>query len=182
MAKYALVVNGLIDSIAFSPDPGYVLVPDNAFPGDAFYGTPPVLIPNPGQFWMWSGTEFVFDEVSFHPYFEEQIALYRDQMSSVNVSFDNGTEEFTVLNDERTRAALQQKMASLELRPASTVNFETYGGYYDLTLVDVSGLFQACDDRQQACFDATKVIKDNHETTPYTNMQDAYNDFDAELA
>ena len=181
MAKYALVIDGLIDNVGYEPFEGYVEVPDEAFGGDAFYGDPPVFIPKPTQFHYWTGTTFVLNQAAFTAYLVSQIGFYRDAKTQVNVSYDNGTDEFTVLNDDRTRQALLQKANRLQLEPDETINFQTVNGYFDLSIMDIQGLFRACDMRQQDCFDASKYVFDTHAVTPYETIQDAKDDFDSQL-
>lgn len=115
------------------------------------------------------------------PYSDARVDIYRDEKTEINVSYDNGEEEYTVFNNERTRSALQQKMNRLQNTPTETVNFETVDGFFDLGLSDISGLFIACDDRQQACFNAAKATKAENSINPFDKMDSAKTFFDNQL-
>lgn len=126
-------------------------------------------------------TEEEYETWSFQVSFDSVLSNYRDSKSEINVTYDNGVDEYTVFNNERTRAALQQKMNRLQNTPVETVNFETVNGFFELGLSDISGLFVACDTRQQACFDAAKVTKEQNDISNFSNENDMKSFFDNQL-
>lgn len=186
---YIHITNELIDTMSYPPATGDGWVEytnDNAWqvaPGCAYYMG---VIYFPGDsYHVWDLTthQFILDQVLFTPYFTDQISAYRDTQTAVTVSYNNGTITYNVTNDDRTRSALLQKAASLQLQSdTTTYNFKTDDGFFELGVGDLQGLFLACDLRQQKCFDAQELIMSNHSTTPYTSIEDAEADFDTFLA
>lgn len=98
------------------------------------------------------------------------IGAYRDQ-KIVKVINVNG---FLVKNTDRTRQALLQKISSMQLSGALSVNFKTEYGFMDIGYEDILGLFKSCDEWQQKCFNAAKFVTEQS----YENIEDAYEDFD----
>lgn len=183
------VVNEIIDTINFGVQTGdgwVFYTADNVFnisAGMAYYGG--VVIAAPDFYYTWSTSthEWLIDQELFTPYLSDQISAYRDTQTAVTVSYNNGTATYNVTNDDRTRSALLQKSASLQLQSdATTYNFKTDDDFFELSVSDLQGLFLACDLRQQKCFDAQELIMNNHATTPYTSIEDAETDFDTFLA
>lgn len=186
---YLHVVNEFIDQVSTPPETGdgwVTYTNDNSWSvayGLAYYNG--VVYFPPEQYYVWSTDthEYVVDQGLFTPYLSDQISTYRDTQTAVTVFFNNGTTTYNVTNDDRTRSALLQKAASLQLQPeATTYNFKTDDGFFELGVGDLQGLFLACDMRQQKCFDAQELIMSNHATTPYTSIEDAETDFDTFLA
>jgi hypothetical protein len=125
-----------------------------------------------------NGTKWVFQ------FSNDRLKSHRDQRIQVEVTFNNGETEFVIMNDSGTRAALDEVAQGILIAGDNgTIAWKTVNGYStaDATYSDIQGMYLACHQRTQLCRKAEKVVLENHAATPYTDVDDAYSDFDAEL-
>lgn len=126
----------------------------------------------PGLDYDWIDGEWIRPAV---PYSLERLDAYRTQRTEIEVTYSG----VTVMNDDLTRQRILQKMNSMLLgNPSGTVEWETVNGFENLTLEKLQGLYLACDTWQEKCFSASRVVRDNNDSTPYTSWDAAENDFD----
>lgn len=147
--------------------------------GDPPVGSPPVgwiEVPTspPTGLHRW---DFI-EEEWFLPFRESTLSEYLDTKIVAPVSH----ETFSVLNDDLTRKRLNDRQSALMLKPEGTMTlWETLGGPFNLTIGQIQGLFLACCDRLQYCYDAFGFVISNHAVTPYTTWDAAKADFDTKL-
>lgn len=142
----------------------------------------------PSEYHYWDGIEeeWVIDQGLFDPVFKEALATYRDGKIENVVTYTNGSsEEFSVTNGARTRAALNDIANAIPLKndENATVDFKTLDGFKSMSASDAQGLFLKCVDWQQKCFSAEKAVLEKHELTPYEDATFAtmQADFDTEV-
>lgn len=111
---------------------------------------------------------------------------YRDLKIAVEIDIelqDSSNENFTVtlFNDDKTKAALGDKLGTLNSYPEiSTLAFWAKNGWFDLNSEQYRLLKLNLDLHTQKCFDAQREIEQNHSVKPYVD-ETWQSDFDTLL-
>jgi len=110
---------------------------------------------------------------------DEMLDRYIEEKTVSKITFKGAT----VLNDDTTRIRLLQKINSLTLQRSNSaaIKWQTLNGFMDLDLVHLQGLYLACDQWQQKCFNAAQAVTLAHQKAPFLTWDDAKSFFDAEL-
>lgn len=139
--------------------------------------------------WNDSTLEWEIDYTAFTPYLIESANNYRNQKIAAEVSYDNGTDTFTVFNDNQTRLYLVTIFSGLESaedlsEPVPTIDFDGNAGWQTMTAADAKHLMLELFRHQQKCYSACRFVQEKHALTPYTDVTLAamYADFDDYLA
>lgn len=108
---------------------------------------------------------------------------YRDSKIEVELSYNNDSDEFNIMNKKESSEALGKICSGLLLikdeTPVAWKNLD--GMYVEATYSDMQGLFKACYQREQLCRTAEKFVLDKNEVTPYIDIDDAYADFNTQI-
>lgn len=118
------------------------------------------------------------NESKFTLKFFDLLKKYRDQYISQDITVG----DITVTNTLETRTSLSAILQSwMTDKTISTIKFKHNDGIDDVGFDDLQAVLKACFAREQAGRNAEAVVLANHANTPYTTIQDAYNDFDEEV-
>lgn len=119
-------------------------------------------------------------------YFEfstQRLKDYRDSKIWVGLAYTNGVDEFNIINTPEASQALGKICSGLLLiedeTPIAWKNVD--GAYLEASYSDMQGLFKVCYQREQLCRTAEKFVLDKNEVDPYTDIDDAYSDFDTQI-
>lgn len=131
--------------------------------------------PQPGTAEDYEEGEFELTEL----YSDVRLGEYIRERTEIEITAGG----HTVLNDDLTRARLQQKQSALLLKPeGTTIKWQVADGSFVFIGIDViQALFAACDDWQQKCFDAAEVVAAANQSSPFLNWAGAKAVFDAEM-
>lgn len=198
MAKYARIVNDIVDSVGPNPCSGCTLVPDNVWGGDAYYGSPPVHVPRPSSqhVWDFDNKVFVLDYDQFNPLLnatlanEREMVLYSLSASVTADTFKKVGSSFELLNedvvleiglDDRTESALQTKVhiTSNAPEPKAYERFKFKNEDVYVFRDTFSSALIQLDAARQPVFDAVGATLDRHyglngvAEVKFTSFQDA---------
>lgn len=112
------------------------------------------------------------------PSTEYLISNYADEYIQQDVSHNGYTLKNTVDNQKRVSVDLAAWMIDPSIE---TIKFEHDGGIDDITYSDLQGLMKCMFAREQSGRKAEAFVLAKHAQTPYTDIQDAYDDFDGEV-
>lgn len=187
MPAYGTVVDGEIVYYGGFQNEAETLIelPYGAAVGWAYYGDPPVLIEPPSFFSYWQSTHFVTNQELFTPYLKSQIRAYRDTKMAEEVEYVGDTTITTICNIDSINA-LARICNGITVLPTDSgaIKWKNANGEYGSTPAsysDIQGLFKACYEREQWVRSAEKFVLDKHALTPYEFIEEAYDDFDAQL-
>lgn len=209
---YGIVTLDTYDQYPTGPDYIYQMVVgfDNALIADALSyvnATPPdpqlpLLSERPGQYYKIDidNMQWVLDYDYFNSEFFVALSDHRDEKiqeeSTVQLTYDEGgldEENLSLSTNARTLEAVGRKslVAPISNDPNMMVNFKFSGftssgvndrGYRNVTTGFMQTFYEALDAFNQKHFDAEKYILETHDSTPYTDFQTAFDDFDTFLA
>lgn len=113
------------------------------------------------------------------PSFEVLINQYRILQTEVQVTYNS----VTILNNQNERNILSRLDGDFKILNDDTfeIDFKNIADTKKIKVKDIQGLRKECFILEQQCYSAEAVVLANHISTPYTDIQDAYDDFDAEI-
>lgn len=120
----------------------------------------------------------------FVPFTIERLKRYRDIMISVLVSYDNGEQEFDVVNTVDAYNALSRICQGIPIENdiAGIIKWKNMdGNYYDASYSDMQNLFFLCFRREQDCRNAEEATLAAHAVMPYVDLEDAIDYFQQQL-
>lgn len=121
----------------------------------------------------WNGSEWIFT------FDADGLKKYRDEYIIQQVTH-NG---LSIMNTEVERNTIGCLLTGWETNTSLTsISFKHDNGISSVSYSDLQGLFKELFIRLQNGRSAEAVVLTNNSNTPYTNMQDAYDDFDTEVA
>lgn len=157
--SYVKIENGVVIQKQPYPEDGFIEVHDSVICGMTY-----------------DGENFTNPVAEFSL---EGLKQYRDSYIEQEITFG----DITVTNTQNTRTSLSAILQSwMTDKTISTIKFKHNDGIEDAGFDDLQAVLKACFAREQVGRSAEAVVLSNHANTPYTTMQDAYDDFDEEVS